>query len=153
VRIDTTKVIDQTGNQYCGPLVVAGVLGISTGEAARKLRGASGKTYIKGVSAAHVVDVLGWSGIRMQREFTELRPLTINMFGRACQIRVGPTFSQWLRGRKDRTGVHIINVGHHFVLVKGNKMVDTFTNGKWVFISAAPHRRKRVTQVWSLEKM
>lgn len=34
MNIDTTKPVDRTGNSFCGPLVVAAILGISTGEVA-----------------------------------------------------------------------------------------------------------------------
>jgi hypothetical protein len=35
--IDTTRPVDRTGNPYCGPLVVAAILGISAGAVAAEV--------------------------------------------------------------------------------------------------------------------
>jgi hypothetical protein len=40
----------------------------------------------------------------------------------------------------------------HYVLVSGRKFVDTHTKGEWVFLRSAPHRRKRVKEVFLVER-
>jgi hypothetical protein len=64
---------------------------------------------------------------------------------------VGPTLAEWLRTTKRAPDTYyIVEVSHHWVLVKGRKFVDTFTKGEWVFLRSAPHRRKRVIGVWEV---
>ena len=61
-----------------------------------------------------------------------------------------PTLAKWLKQRRDRNEMNLIDAGCHWVLVKGVKFVDSFTQAP-VFIRKAPHRRKRVREVWKVE--
>lgn len=66
---------------------------------------------------------------------------------------VGPTLAEWIRTYdRDPNAFYIVEVNLHYVLVKGRKFVDTFTKGEWVFTGSAPHRRKRVKNVWKVTK-
>lgn len=65
---------------------------------------------------------------------------------------VGPTLAAWMRQKRDPAAFYIIEVSHHWVLVRGRKFIDTATKGEWVFLRSAPHRRKRVINVWSVTK-
>ena len=64
-----------------------------------------------------------------------------------------PTLAAWLRNRTahTRSGSFIVQVGYHWVAVKGRKMVDNHTKEP-VFIRKAPHRRARVHQVLAVVK-
>lgn len=64
-------------------------------------------------------------------------------------MRTRPTLAKWLKQRKDRNEMNLVNAGHHWVLVKGNKFVDSFTQSP-VFIRKAPHRRARVHEVYKV---
>lgn len=154
MRLETTKPVDRTGNRYCGPLVIAALAGFSTAEAAAALRRATGRTHaVKSVSNTEVCCTLKALGYEMRRETVKRERRMIHCFGRSREKWIGPTFAEWLRSREDCTATHIVNVGgNHYVLVKGRKMVDTFTKGEWVFIRSAPHRRKRVTEVFRVAR-
>ena len=58
-----------------------------------------------------------------------------------------PTFAKWLRERENRNELCIVYLTNHFVVVKGNKMIDN-TTMKPTFIRQSPHRRSRVIQYW-----
>jgi hypothetical protein len=62
-----------------------------------------------------------------------------------------PTLAKWLRQRKDRNELNLVDAGCHWVLVKGVKFVDSFTQVP-VFIRKAPHRRARVVEVHKVER-
>ncbi len=62
-----------------------------------------------------------------------------------------PTIAKWLKQRKDRNELNLVEAGHHWQLVKGVKFVDSFTQVP-VFIRKAPHRRARVKNVYKVER-
>lgn len=82
---------------------------------------------------------------------------------KSCRCIDKPTLAGWLKARTpdERQRTFILNVSFgksgglfgpksdrgHWVAVRGNTFVDTFTSGQLVATSKAPHRRKRVTQV------
>lgn len=81
-----------------------------------------------------------------------------------------PTLAAWLRGRtadeRKQTFVLMVRLGMrsgyfgpreklHWVVVRANTFVDTYTKGQLVTIGKAPHRRKRVVSafpVWKEEE-
>ena len=40
----------------------------------------------------------------------------------------------------------------HWILVKGVKMCDTFTEGRWTFVVDGPHRGARIMEVFQVRK-
>ncbi len=161
MHLDTTKKIDRTNNSYCGPLVIAALLGRSTKEAALLVRMRTGKNVVKGMSADHIAATLRPHGLHLKHERLTKTSRTYRLpppkhcawasvrDGKVTKS-VGPTFAQWLRSREHANQTHLVDVGKHWVLVHGRKMVDTYTDGEWLFIRKAPHRRRRVCNVWRI---
>jgi len=160
--------VDQTGNGFCGPLVLAAIMGCSTAEAAERVRQATlQKRAIKGTDWWELEMTLRQRGFRTshkqvpaQRYVADRVPGKPLLNGAKWDAQytpvklVGPTLAEWLRTTKrDPDAYYIIEVPHHWVLVKGRKFVDTFTEGEWVFLRSAPHRRKRVKAVWKVERI
>jgi len=173
-RITRANVTDRAGNKYCGPLVLAALLGTSTAEAAGIVRGQSGRRAIRGMYHPELITALRANGYDVVEEAIELRYRAHHSFGggqwytneqdpdmppghRGAPFtpvkRVGPTFAEWLRSRQVPSATHIVVVSNHYVLVQGRKMVDTHTHGVWTFIRSAPHRRKRVEKVFRIIKL
>lgn len=177
--------VDQTGNGYCGPLVLAAIIGCTTAEAAALVRVGNGARSVKGTNTSDLSFVLRTRGFRMieqrpQHHLVEDRipgqpsgvpsfsttwssftPSDRNANGRmecihtggpACQFTalksVGPTLAQWMRSKRNPDVFYIVELSGHWVLVRGRKFIDTATKGEWVFLRSAPHRRKRVKNVW-----
>ena len=171
-KITRTNVEDRSGNRYCGPLVIAALLGVSTTEAAAKVRDTDPRiTAVKGMYNSTMVSTLRNNGYRVIEE-TVPKHLVRKPFAgthwsydwrRDSQdtdesaysplMKVGPTFAEWLRSRDEcqRVSTYVVVVSNHYVLVSGRKMVDTFTKGVWTAIGKAPHRRKRVESVYRVE--
>ena len=40
----------------------------------------------------------------------------------------------------------------HWILVKGVKMCDTFTEGQWTFVVDGPHRGCRIMEIFEIKK-
>lgn len=140
--------IDRSGNKYCGPLAFAALAGLDTTKAAAEiLRGATGRTTIKGLYTSELVKALRLRGHRVVPMLVDKPMRTKECFGHTYHSEEGPTLATWLRTRPDKNGTYLVTLTGHFCVVSGRKFIDTHTRGEWVFLSKAPRRRKRVQQV------
>ena len=143
---------DTRGRGYCGPTAVACITGKPLSKVLDTMRAARGRPGpVRGTGPSLVgrsLDALGWSAT----------PIRIHHpSGGGWSVR--PTVAAYLRSRtKDLMNVHLLMIvgtfsgGGHWIVVKGRKMVDTFTKGEPVFISKAPHRRCRVHAVYRVTR-
>lgn len=188
----TRQSVNRDGNRYCGPLVLAALLGCTTAEAAAKVREATNtdraikgmynndmiKTLVRaggfdvrqlevpkhyqarrrpGQAVADVVEYCTntWTKYGPNGQLLLWRPNNDHSLGGSAMTPVklvGCTLAAWLKQRPDRAGTYVINVTGHYVLVVGQKFVDTQTRGEWVSIRKAPHRRTRVENVWQVSR-
>ena len=63
-----------------------------------------------------------------------------------------PTTASWLKTRNDKNELNLIVAGYHYQLVKGVKLVDSWTVDP-VFIRKAPRRRARMKKVYRVVKI
>ena len=63
-----------------------------------------------------------------------------------------PTTASWLKTRNDKNELNLIVAGYHYQLVKGVKLVDSWTVAP-VFIRKAPRRRARMKKVYKVVKI
>ena len=63
-----------------------------------------------------------------------------------------PTTASWLKTRNDKNELNLIVAGYHYQLVKGVKLVDSWTVDP-VFIRKAPRRRARMKKVYKVVKI
>ncbi len=146
VRNDTGRIA------YCGPTVIAAISGFSVSriedaihefrhdaEAARKM--------IVGTSAEDVSAALGLFGYAMQR---------LEDYN-ALERKERPNLSSWMRKSRSAFSFYVlaVNVGKegHWICIKGAKLCDTYTGGKWVFAADGPHKGARIMEVWRVAKM
>lgn len=131
---------------YCGPTAIGVITGKPLSKVLATIRQVRGdnadarKRPVKGMSNWEVIGALKLLGWKVTAKI---------VFDQA------KTLASFLRTRaKSLMNVHLlINVTLHYVVVKGRKFADSYTNGEPVFISKAPHRRKRVKHVWVVEKV
>lgn len=153
---------------YCGPTVVGAITGkplsvvrdtirASNEAIGHRTRTPEGKLLpIKGTSTSEITRAFHRLGYRMTK---------------ASNAVGSPTLAAWLRKRtpeqRKQTFVIVLGkrkpqwgrygagawAGGHFVAVSGKKLVDTFTKGEWVWLKDAPHRRKRVSEVFVVERL
>lgn len=135
--------IDRSANRYCGPLAIAALLGLkSSVEGAARIRAIRDRPGlpsgpIKAVYNEEMVCTLRGAGLGVRHEPTG--------------VAHNPTLAGWLRRhRKDRAGTYLVQVTRHYVVVSGRKFIDTSTDGQWVFLGKAPHRRKRVRNAYQV---
>lgn len=116
--------------RYCGPGALASIMNVSSNDAARLIREATGRKSICGTHGYELESVLRKAGYK-------LRTGGIPKSQR-------PTLARWLKEREDRNKLVIVGLTSHWCVVKGNKYIDNITLEP-VWIRQAPNRRARVT--------
>jgi hypothetical protein len=134
---------------YCGPTVLASITGRRLSvinELIREQRwGTKREAKLNGVRRGGITGTSAGDLRRVLRHYG-LDMLRVESYGQG----VRPTLATWLKRREPNT-LYVVNVGFrrgHWTAVKGRKFLDTFTNGQPVWLKDAPHRKKRVRDVW-----
>lgn len=139
MKLTPVKVTKKNRQMWCGPFAFAAVRHVSYDKAYEDLLRCTGKRSIRGMYTWELLSGFAKFGYLAEPVHTKRPDLK------------RPTFAQWLRAREDRNALYLVVAGHHFIVVQGNKQIDTFTLDP-VFISKSPHRRKRVSFAWKITK-
>jgi hypothetical protein len=145
VRNDTGRVA------FCGPYVLSALTGYPISRVEEELlrlralpAGCSAK--IEGTYTEEVAGVLDGFGY-------EMRPVVSFM---TLPRKERPTLWTWMQKPRN-AWVHYILAIHkgrdgHWILVKGVKHCDTYTEGRWQFVCDGPHRGARVMDVFEVRR-
>lgn len=132
-------------NTYCGPAVLAAILGITTDEAAKRVREVNPrKQKVKGVSNYDILTVLERAGWRLVR---------IPPFTRSVKSLI----RDW---RHYSTGMYLINITDHYIVARRKDTLYSIDQ-RWDFVDnhyktpkslAAVHQwtTKRIQKMWYL---
>jgi hypothetical protein len=67
-----------------------------------------------------------------------------------------PTVWSWMQKPRNAWAHYILAIHKgkegHWILIKGVKMCDTFTEGRWTFVCDGPHRGCRIMEVFEVRK-
>ncbi|MEZ5926517.1 MAG: hypothetical protein R3D57_19280 [Hyphomicrobiaceae bacterium] len=136
---------------YCGPTVVSAITGYSVAsvEAAinsyRETDEARAR-MIKGTTAADVSAALAMFGYEMRAAgtFTHLA------------VKERPTVWQWMQRPRSAWTYFLLGIRAgrtgHWIVVKGAKLLDTYTKGTWVFVATGPHRGARIEEIFEVRR-
>lgn len=135
-----TQLNDVTGkNRFCGPTAIAAILGITTDEAARAVRGISGQRKATGVLTKHLVLALRQLGCVVTHHIVSDKP----------------TASRWVK--ENRTVFakrHVVLVhGNHFGTLLGNRFLCSLSKRYSVPLSDLPKKRGRVSEYLIIESL
>jgi hypothetical protein len=145
VRNDTGRVA------FCGPYVLSAITGYSISaveDAIRAYRETPEglRPVVRGTYADEVEAALARFGYRM---------LPVASFMERPR-KERPTLWQWMQKPRNAWAHYILAVHKgkegHWILVKGVKMCDTFTEGKWTFVVDGPHRGARLMEVFEVKR-
>jgi len=136
---------------FCGPYVLSAITGFPVSTVEHEIRAlrqeAAGRAgVIKGTSAEEVAAALAHFGYGMARQHSFMdRPR-----------KERPTLWAWMQTPRN-AWVHYILAIHkgkegHWILIKGVKMCDTYTEGKWTFVCDGPHRGTRIMEVFMVRR-
>lgn len=148
--LETAK--NDTGRvAFCGPYVLSAITGYGISKIEDVIRAGRDlppgqRPVVKGTYADEVEAALAHFGYRMQ--------LTESFLGKARKER--PSFWTWMQKPRNAWAYYILAIHKgkegHWILVKGVKMCDTFTEGKWTFVVDGPHRGCRIMEIFEVKK-
>ena len=152
----TTPSLNEVNNDtgrvaFCGPYVLSAITGYSISKVEDEIRRYRAvpdhrKPIVKGTYAEEVAAALAAFGYRMQ-------PV-------ACYMQLPrkerPTVWAWMQKPRNAWAHYILAIHKgkegHWILIKGVKMCDTFTGGKWTFVVDGPHRGARIMEIFEVKK-
>jgi hypothetical protein len=136
---------------FCGPYVLSAITGYSISKIEDVIRAGRDlpphrRPVVRGTYADEVEAALSGFGYRMVLKESFMR--------RARKER--PTVWQWMQKPRNAWAHYILAIHKgkegHWILIKGVKMCDTFTEGKWTFVCDGPHRGCRIMEVFEVKK-
>ncbi len=145
VKNDTGRVA------FCGPYVLSAITGYPISRVEDEIRAfreipADRRPVVRGTYADEVEAALAQFGYRMQ--------LIAGFMSRPRKER--PTVWQWMQKPRNAWAHYILAIHKgkegHWILIKGVKMCDTFTEGKWTFVCDGPHRGARIMEIFEVKK-
>lgn len=145
VRNDTGRVA------FCGPYVLSAITGYSISKVEDEIRRyreipADKKPVVKGTYADEVEAALNAFGyeMRLVQGFMHL------------ERKARPSVWTWMQKPRNAWTHYILAIHKgkegHWVLIKGVKLCDTYSAGKWQFVCDGPHRGARIMEVFEVRK-
>lgn len=152
----TTSTLNDVNNDtgriaYCGPFVISAITGHSISKIEEEIRRyrdlpADRKPVIRGTYSDEVEHALTQYGYRMH--------LVESYMDEERKGR--PTLWSWMQKKRNAWASYILAVHKgkegHWILIKGVKMCDTFTEGRWQFVCDGPHRGCRIMEVFEVKR-
>jgi hypothetical protein len=136
---------------FCGPIVLSAITGYSVSKVEDEIRAfrdpnLETKTVIRGTYAEEVAAALAHFGYEMvvKESFMHL------------SRKERPSLWTWMQKPRN-AWVHYVLAIHkgkegHWILIKGVKHCDTYTEGRWQFVCDGPHKGCRIMEVFEVRK-
>ena len=136
---------------FCGPIVLSAITGYSVSKVESEIRAvrdlsADSRAIIKGTHAEEVAAALAHFGYGMQLKESFMH----------LSRKERPSLWTWMQKPRN-AWVHYILAVHkgkegHWVLIKGVKLCDTYSEGRWQFVCDGPHKGCRIMEVFEVRK-
>ena len=151
-RSSLNEVRNDTGRTaFCGPYVISAITGWSISKVEDEIRRIRelpdhNKPAVVGTYTEEVEAALATFGYQM---------LEIENYMH-LEHKERPTLWSWMQKPRNAWTHYILGVHKgkegHWILIKGVKMCDTFTEGRWQFVCDGPHRGARIMEVFQIRK-
>ncbi|MBO0765352.1 MAG: hypothetical protein J2P50_12290 [Hyphomicrobiaceae bacterium] len=137
---------------FCGPVVVSAITGYSVSKVEAEVQAfrnvAPGRPRtVKGTYPEEVAAALAHFGYSMalKQSYMHLpRKQRPSLWGNWMQRQRNPWVHYIL-------ALHVGKQGH-WVVIKGVKVCDTYSDGTWAFVCDWPHRSKRIMEVYEVRR-
>ena len=145
VRNDTGRVA------FCGPYVLSAITGYTISKVEdeiRRLRDVTGndKPVVEGTYSEEVAGALAHFGYTM-----DLRTSFMHL-----PRKERPSVWSWMQKPRNAWAHYILAVHKgkeaHWVLIKGVKLCDTYSGGKWQFVCDGPHKGARIMEIFEVRR-
>ena len=136
---------------FCGPVVLSAITGYSVSKVEDEIRAfrelpPERKPIIKGTYAEEVASALAHFGYRMD--------LKASFMHLARKER--PTVWSWMQKPRNAWAHYILAIHKgkegHWILIKGVKLCDTYSEGKWQFVCDGPHKGARIMEIFEVKR-
>jgi hypothetical protein len=145
VRNDTGRVA------FCGPYVLSAITGFAISKVEAEINrlrelAPGERPVVRGTYADEVEGALAAFGFEMR--------LVTGFMERPRKER--PTLWTWMQKPRNAWAHYILAIHKgkegHWILVKGVKHCDTYTEGRWTFVCDGPHRGARIMEVFEVRR-
>jgi hypothetical protein len=136
---------------FCGPIVLSAITGYSVSRVESEIRAVrelspANTAIVKGTHAEEVAAALAHFGYGMQLKESYMH----------LARKERPSLWTWMQKPRN-AWVHYILAVHkgkegHWVLIKGVKLCDTYSEGRWQFVCDGPHKGCRIMEVFEVRK-
>ena len=136
---------------FCGPYVISAVTGFPISKVEMAINAYRNlpqdlRFRVKGTYADEVESALAVYGYEMvlKESFMHL------------ERKKRPSVLAWMQKPRSAWAHYILAIHKgkegHWILIKGVKMCDTFTEGRWTFVVDGPHRGARIMEGFEVRK-
>ena len=136
---------------FCGPIVLSAITGYSVSKVEDEIRAfrnlpSGAQPIVKGTYNEEVAAALAHFGYGMERRQSYMH----------LPRKERPSVWSWMQKPRN-AWVHYILAIHkgkegHWILIKGVKLCDTYSEGKWQFVCDGPHKGCRIMEVFEVRK-
>lgn len=145
-----TNATNDTGRTaYCGPFVLSALTGLPISrvhEEVNRLRNVTSDAPIKGTDATEVAAVAAAFGYEM----------TLGTSFWHLPKKERPTLWQWMQKPRNAWIHYLLAIQRgkegHWILIKGVKICDTYTEGQWKFVCDGPHRGCKILEIYQIKR-
>jgi hypothetical protein len=145
-------VTNDTGRvAYCGPYVLSAITGYRVSKVESAINAYRQlppdlKHSVRGTYADEVEGALAVYGYTMAVKESYMH----------LERKARPTVWGWMQKPRNAWSHYILAIHKgkegHWILIKGVKMCDTFTEGEWKFVCDGPHRGCRIMEIFEVKK-
>ena len=136
---------------FCGPIVLSAITGYSVSKVEDEIRAfrdpeAERRAIVKGTCSDEVAAALAHFGYVMALKESYMH----------LSRKERPSLWTWMQKPRN-AWIHYILAIHrgkegHWVLIKGVKLCDTYSGGRWQFVCDGPHKGCRIMEVFEVRK-
>lgn len=152
----TTSALNEVKNDtgriaFCGPYVISAITGWTISKVEDEIRRIRdlpehAKPVVRGTYTDEVEGALGAFGYNM---------LEVESYLHLAR-KERPTLWSWMQKPRNAWAHYILAIHKgkegHWILIKGVKMCDTFTEGRWQFVCDGPHRGARIMEIFEVKR-
>jgi hypothetical protein len=136
---------------FCGPVVLSAITGYSVSKVEDEIRAfrslsPAAKPIVKGTYAEEVAAALAHFGYVMEQKQSFMH----------LPRKERPSIWTWMQKPRSAWAHYILAIHKgkegHWVLIKGVKLCDTYSEGRWQFVCDGPHKGARIMEVFEVRK-
>lgn len=145
VRNDTGRIA------FCGPFVLSAITGYPISKVEDEIRAfrelpSTSRAIVRGTYTEEVAAALAHFGYRMdvKESFMHL------------ERKKRPSVWTWMQKPRNAWAHYILAIHKgkegHWILIKGVKLCDTYTHGKWQFVCDGPHKGAKIMEIFEVRR-